>query len=151
MNDQNPEIGPMSKAEMEAFLAGGEICRVGCLDPDGYPHLVPVWFHYQDGGFYLVGREKSLWATCMSRDPKATLCVDTLPVVRKVLVRGDAEVLEPPNVGGRWVEIASDMAYRYLGKDGPKYLEPTMNEPRWLIFLRPHEIKTWQGNYTKLQ
>ena len=65
MNNQNPAIGPMSKVEMEAFLAGGEICRVGCLDPDGYPHLVPVWYHYQDGGFYLVGREKSLWASCM--------------------------------------------------------------------------------------
>lgn len=151
MTDNSPQVGPMTQTEMEEFLAGGEICRVGCLDSDGYPHLAPVWYHYQDEGFYLVGREKSLWAIYMAREARAHLCIDTLPNVRKVLVRGDAKVLETPNVGGRWVGIARAMARRYLGEDGPKYLEPTLNEPRWLIFLQPNDIKTWQGNYSRLQ
>ena len=28
---------------------------------------------------------------------------------------------------------------------GPDYLEPTMNQPRWLIRVEPARITTWQG------
>ena len=28
---------------------------------------------------------------------------------------------------------------------GPDYLVPTLNEPRWLLFVEPLETKTWQG------
>ena len=61
------------------------------------------------------------------------------------MVKGVAEHVEEPNVGGRWVEIARDMSYRYLGEHGPDYLEPTLGEPRWLFFIRPEKLTTWQG------
>ena len=61
------------------------------------------------------------------------------------MARGRAEVVEEPNTGGRWVEIATAMSLRYLGEDGPKYLEPTLVEPRWLLFMRPEKRLTWQG------
>ena len=143
--------GPMTKEELISFLGGNSICRVSCIDDQGWPHTVPVWYQYKDKGFYLVGREKSNWAIFLSINPNAYICIDTLPEVQKVLVKGTAEIIESPNVGGKWVQIARDMATRYLGKDGPKYLEPTMNEPRWLIFVKPIKIQTWQGNYSKLQ
>jgi len=53
--------------------------------------------------------------------------------------------LEEPNIGGRWVEIATRMSVRYLGEHGPQYLEPTLTEPRWLLFVKPLQIKTWRG------
>jgi hypothetical protein len=37
------------------------------------------------------------------------------------------------------------MATRYLGEHGPDYLEPTLSEPRWLIFVSPRKTTTWQG------
>ena len=60
-------------------------------------------------------------------------------------LQGEAQVVEKPNVGGRWVEIANEMSLRYLGEDGPKYLVPTLNEPRWLFFIKPKKIYSWQG------
>jgi|TARA_B100000809_G_scaffold142472_1_gene139972 hypothetical protein len=143
--------GPMTTEEMEIFLAGGEVCRVSCLDDDGWPYAAPVWHEYSDGGFYLVGREESQWAIYMSRNPSTFICIDTVAVPQKVLVKGAAEVIERPNVGGKWVEIARRMSVRYLGEDGPKYLEPTLSDPRWLIFIRPKTIKTWRGNFSRLQ
>ena len=65
--------------------------------------------------------------------------------MRKVMVKGEAEVVDEPNVGGRWAEIGKRMSIRYLGEHGPNYLEPTLNEPRWLLFIRPLETTTWQG------
>ena len=67
------------------------------------------------------------------------------PPYVKVQTQGEAQVVEEPNVGGRWVEIANEMSLRYLGEDGPKYLVPTLTEPRWLFFVKPKKIYSWQG------
>ena len=66
--------------------------------------------------------------------------------LREILLgTGEATIVEEPNVGGKWVEIARSMSRRYLGPHGPDYIEPTMQEPRWLIFVKAVETTTWQG------
>jgi len=140
------KIGRMDEAETAEFLSGNPFCRIGCIDEDGWPYVVPCWFEYSDGGFYIVPRERSVWARNIQRNPKVFLCIDDSTVHNKrVLVKGEAAVLEEPNVGGRWVEVARRMSLRYLGEHGPDYLEPTMVEPRWLLFVRPIKMMTWQG------
>src|SRR5918992_1911031 len=55
MAEQKPDeswrgrVGRMDEAEVAAFLAEGVIFRLGCLDEEGGPYVVPVWFHYADG------------------------------------------------------------------------------------------------------
>ena len=73
-----------------------------------------------------------------SEDPSAG-------VQRNFAAQCEAVIVEQPNIGGRWVEIARTMALRYYGANGPSYLEPTMNWKRWLIRLDPVETWTWQG------
>jgi general stress protein 26 len=138
-------VGPLSQAQLAEFLAEGNIARLACLDDEGWPYVVPVWYQYADGGFYIVPRERSAWAQHLKRDCRVGLTIDEPGRQRKVSVKGEAELLEEPNVGGRWVAIANQMSYRYLGEHGPDYLVPTLNEPRWLFFVRPIELKTWQG------
>lgn len=139
------KVGKMSEEEIEAFFATDVVCRLGCLDDEGWPYVVPTWFQYRDGGYYVIPRERSSWARHLERDPRCYLTMDESGSQRKVLVRGMAELVERPNVGGKWVEIANEMAVRYLGENGPKYLVPTLNEPRWLFFIRPLKTQTWQG------
>jgi len=137
--------GRLSDEDLQEFLATDVICRLGVLDDEGWPYVVPVWFLYKDGGFYIIPRERSNWAEHMARDPRVYLSIDESGRQRKAMVKGEAELLERPNVGGKWVEIANEMSYRYLGPKGPHYLTPTLNEPRWLFFVKPLEMKTWQG------
>jgi len=139
------KVGKMTPEEMGAFLAEGVVGRLGVLDDEGAPYVVPVWYQYADGGFYIIPRERSVWAPYMQRDPRVFLTVDVQEGLRKVLVKGRADLLETPNVGGKWVEIAREMSFRYLGPHGPDYLVPTLNEPRWLFFIRPEHTTTWQG------
>jgi Pyridoxamine 5'-phosphate oxidase len=150
MSKQNSEnwrgkVGKLSDEDFNAFLASDVLCRLAVLDEDGWPYVVPVWFLYKDGGFYVVPRERSNWAEFMKLDPRVFLSIDEPGSLRKVLVKGKARLLEEPNVGGRWVEIGNEMSYRYLGDHGPDYLVPTLGEPRWLFFIEPVEFKTWQG------
>ena len=138
-------VGKLTQEDLEAFLSTDVLCRLGVLDEDGWPYVVPVWFLYKDDGFYIIPRERSDWAGFMEKDKRVYLDIDEPGSLRKVLVKGEAELIERPNVGGKWVEIANEMSYRYLGPRGPDYLVPTLTEPRWLFFVKPITMKTWQG------
>jgi len=39
---------------MVSFLQEGQLGRLGVLDDDGWPYVVPVWFEYSDGGYCAV-------------------------------------------------------------------------------------------------
>jgi PPOX class probable F420-dependent enzyme len=144
--DWRGKTGRMNAGEIAQFLAGGVICRLGCLDEDGWPYVVPVWFEYADQGFYVIARARSAWARHLQRDGRAFLCIDeSRPPYRKVLVRGRARILEEPNTDGRWVQVGAPLARRYLGEYGGAYRTPTLKEPRWLIFVEPLRMTTWQG------
>lgn len=140
------KVGKLTEEELDAFLAGGHVARLGVLDGDGWPYVVPTWYQWADGGFYIIPRARSKWARFMANDHRVSISLDSNePPYIKVQTQGVAELLEEPNTGGRWVELATEMSVRYLGENGPKYLEPTLNEPRWLFFVRPTVMQTWQG------
>ena len=140
----------MTTEERRAFLAQPITCRLGCLDEDGHPYVVPVWFTYADGGFYIIPRARASWARYLARDGRVSLCIDGAPEQpsARVLVKGMAELVEEPNTDGRWVPIAREMSIRYSGEDrGLAYFEKTRNEPRWLFFVRPLKIADWVGSW----
>ncbi len=137
----------MTAEELRAFLGGPWNAKVGCLAEDGSPYVVPAWYEWDGKDFWFVARARAAWATYIQRDPRVSLCIDqdTAPHAR-VQVQGRAEVVEEPNMGGKWVPIAERMATRYLGAvDGPRYLVPTLNRPRWLICVHPEKGTTWAG------
>lgn len=138
----------MSQKEIEEFLASDVICRLGCLDDEGHPYVVPCWFTYADDGFYVVPRARSAWAGYLRADPRAFLSIDS-DSGRRVLVRGRARLIEEPNVGGRWVEIAREMAERYRGVEGLAYLATTIDEPRWLFHIQVVEMLSSRGGWAQ--
>ena len=90
-------------------------------------------------------RQKSTWARYLKREPRCAITVDEEGRQRKVIAQCRAVLVEEPNVGGQWVAVAERMSTRYLGENGPKYLEPTLDKPRWLYRLEPVKVQTWQG------
>ena len=70
------KVGRMDEAEMAEFLAGGWVARMGCLDEEGWPYVVPTWYQYADGGFYIVPRERSAWAKYLEKDGRVSLSID---------------------------------------------------------------------------
>lgn len=139
-------IGPMSHAEVEAFLTTGTLCHLACLKDDSMPYVVPCWFDWNGEAFHLIPRQRSAWAAYLRQRPAVALAIsEPMPPYRKVEVEGTAVIIEEPNIGGRWVAIARTMSLRYLGEHGPDYLEPTLAQPRWLIRVEPTRVRTWQG------
>ena len=84
-------------------------------------------------------------AEYLKNDPRVSAVIDDVNTMEKFHFDGIAELVEESVIGGKWVGIAEQMSIRYLGPDGPKYLGPTLNQPRWLFRLKPTRVRTWQG------
>lgn len=153
--DFRGKLGGLDTEEMDKFLAGNYLARVACLTPDGAPYIIPLWYQWDGEAMWLVGRRRAVWCEYMKNDPRVSLVVDAphsepdesgkSMEIPKVIMQGNAVIAEEPNVGGRWVEVAKEMSYRYLGPNGPEYLTGTIQQPRWLIKVEPTRITSWQG------
>ncbi len=149
------KIGGMEPERRDLFLEGDSLVRVAAIDDDGRPYVLPLWYHWDGEAFWFVIREKAAIARYMKARPSVGLVIDEMEVnepehgrqfaAPKVFAQGDAELIEEPNVGGQWVEIAEKMALRYLGEHGPDYIVPTLQQPRWLFKMVPDVLKTWEG------
>lgn len=138
-------VGKLDEDAVAVFLDEPRIARLACLDDDGWPYVVPCWHEWDGESFWVIPREKAAWGRYLAADQRCAITVDEEGAQRKVVAQCTAELVERPNVGGQWVPIATRMSSRYLGENGPKYLEPTLDKPRWLYRLVPVKLQTWQG------
>ncbi len=138
-------LGALMPQELEEFLEQGVNMTLSCLKPNGDPYNTICWYEWRDGYFWIVVRQRSRWAQYLKNDPRVAFTVATWDPYVKMQADGRAEVVEEANLGGRWVEITRRMSYRYLGPNGPTYLESTMKQPRWLFRIKPENMKTWHG------
>lgn len=139
------KVGGLSPSEIKEFLSEGKTARLACLDHDGWPYIVPTWHEWDGKSFWVVPRLKSKWAEYLKSESRCSIVVDQMDPLIKVVAKCTATCVEEPNVGGAWVEFGNRMSTRYLGPNGPSYLVPTLNEPRWLFRLDVVKMNTWQG------
>jgi nitroimidazol reductase NimA-like FMN-containing flavoprotein (pyridoxamine 5'-phosphate oxidase superfamily) len=90
--------------ELRAFLSRPLICRIATLDGDGSPYVVPCWFSYEDGAFFVFAVEGSRWGDNLRRDPRVAITVDEYLALDRpatsVVVQGRARVLGGPGWTG---------------------------------------------------
>ncbi len=139
------KVGVLDQGELKAFLDEPKLARLACLDEEGWPYVNPCWQEWDGESFWVIAREKSKWGQYLKDDQRCGLSVDEEGSLRKVVAKCRAVLIEEPNVGGLWVDIANRMSLRYLGENGPLYMKPTLDKPRWLFRLDPIWMQTWQG------
>jgi len=76
MSWRGEKLGGMTREEMNEFLKGPWTARLATLKPDGWPYVVPCWYHWDGVAFWVVPRERSVWAHNMALDPRVCLVVD---------------------------------------------------------------------------
>ncbi len=82
-----------SKAE-ERFLAKNEFGRLATISPDGMPHVVPVSYVYQDGGFWVAVDYETKKYRNLQSNRRVALVIDVVKPNRGILVQGEAEIFE---------------------------------------------------------
>ncbi|MEK6834369.1 MAG: pyridoxamine 5'-phosphate oxidase family protein, partial [Thermoproteota archaeon] len=60
----------------DKFLKSQKILRLATIDKEGIPHIVPVWYLYKDGIFYVGTSTSTKKAKNVIKNPKVSFCVD---------------------------------------------------------------------------
>ena len=60
----------------DKFLKSQKILRLATVDKRGMPHIVPVWYLYKDGIFYIGTNTVTKKAKNVKKNPRVSFCVD---------------------------------------------------------------------------
>ncbi|HLO36178.1 MAG TPA: pyridoxamine 5'-phosphate oxidase family protein [Candidatus Deferrimicrobium sp.] len=137
--------GALTPAALDRLLREPIVARLGTVDAEGYPVVVPVWTEWDGEVIWLVVRAKADYAANLRARPKVGLSIVRADAAdTRALVLGRAEIVAgPAPLSGRTEEIARRMAARYEGPAGDRYIEETRGSPRLLVRIIPDRIVSW--------
>jgi PPOX class probable F420-dependent enzyme len=131
---------PMTREEIDEFLAPPRLCHFATVDGEGRPRVRPLWYLWRGGEFLFTTR---LDARHTGRDLKAhprvavSIASEDRPY-RAVVAHGQPEVVEKTE------ELLLAVSTRYGEKEGRRWTSKAMNEPdRVLLRMVPETLLTW--------
>ena len=89
----------MNDAEVADMLAAGRKVQLATINPDGYPHLVTMYYALIDGKIAFWTYRTSQKALNLARDPRISCLVETGEAyfdLRGVQIQGTAETISDP-------------------------------------------------------
>jgi nitroimidazol reductase NimA-like FMN-containing flavoprotein (pyridoxamine 5'-phosphate oxidase superfamily) len=97
--------------DVEAFLAEGNACRLATNGPT----VRPLWYHWENGAFWLISGPHAKLYERIQKDPRVSLVIDVYEVdtgrVLQVMATGKV------NIAPYDTARARRMLVRYLGAD----------------------------------
>ena len=96
----SPQVA-MSQQEIDEFLSGRWVARLGTIGADGYPHVYPLWYYWDGECFYLTATHTRGSYRDLKSNPRCSLVVDMddrplmgmrSNMARAVMITGDAEM-----------------------------------------------------------
>lgn len=126
----------MTDDEVRAFLEEpGHLVRIGTVDDDGLPRVVPTWFVLQGDDVVFTPRAPAVFLANIRRDPRIGLSIDEEPLpYRKVTVQGTARILHEPGEDDQWRDLYRRIAGRYVPQEAADaYVDDTIDQPRALV------------------
>lgn len=136
----------MTPAEIEEHLAGPHKMQLATLNPDGFPHLVTMYYDVFDGrvGFWTYGRAQK--TVNLRRDPRLTCLVETgedYSTLRGVQIRGTATLVEEEE---SVAEVGRRVYGRYIEGGITPELEPFIAQQatkRVAVMVEPERVVSW--------
>jgi nitroimidazol reductase NimA-like FMN-containing flavoprotein (pyridoxamine 5'-phosphate oxidase superfamily) len=139
----------MSDHEIDEYLdETGHMVRIGTVDVDGHPRVVPTWYIRQGEDILFTPRAPAVFLANIRRDPRIGLSIDEDPLpYRKITVQGLARIVREPGEDDEWRDLYRQIVYRYVEREaGDSYVNDTIDQPRALIAvsLSDSKVTTWR-------
>jgi nitroimidazol reductase NimA-like FMN-containing flavoprotein (pyridoxamine 5'-phosphate oxidase superfamily) len=101
--------------EIHEFLhEPGHLARIGTIDDDGMPRVLPLWFVVEDGLLWFTPRAPAVIWRNIQRDPRVGMSIDEeASPYRKVTLQGVVDIVHPPGEDDRWRDRYRRIARRY--------------------------------------
>lgn len=128
------------------FLAEPNLCRVGTIDGNGDPHVVPAWFHWRDERFYVGAQEGDHKVANIRRSGRAAIEIDSdIRRKRGVLVRGSAWLIDGDEGRSEYLSISLAQVRRYQPDKPPIETANRMvgRGTPLVIVIDPERVVSW--------
>lgn len=148
----------MTPDEVAEMLAAGRKVQLATINPDGYPHLVTMYYALVDGKIAFWTYRTSQKALNLARDPRISCLVETGEAyfdLRGVQVQGTVETITDPDaiyqiglaIGNVMGNASADAA---AGADTAAINEYVVNaaRKRYGYVVEPVKVISW--DHTKL-
>lgn len=138
-----PEISP----QVAEFLTRRLLGRLATASPDGQPHIVPVWFLWEDRAVWISSYRSTRKVIDISGNQKCALVVDIENAnggLTAVVLEGRGELISNPSDTVK--QLIERVYIKYLGSKGVMDEDPQtwLNSPEnILIKLIPTRVKSW--------
>ncbi len=121
----------MNEDELAAFLEEERIVTCATHGPDGWPHVMPLWYVVRDHELWVWTYAASQKVRNLERDPRATLQVeagDTYEELRGVMFKTEAVIERDADfvaalglaIYERYLDEVSDEVRASIGRQAPK-------------------------------
>jgi PPOX class probable F420-dependent enzyme len=150
----------MTEAETGELLAAGRKVQLATNSPDGWPHLVTMYYALEHGRIAFWTYKTSQKARNLARDPRISCLVETGEAyfdLRGVLIQGVVQTItDPDSVQRLGAAIGAVVAGASAAPGGPDALpDGAVSEyvakaarKRWAYIVEPRRVISW--DHTKL-
>ncbi|MGB6785212.1 MAG: pyridoxamine 5'-phosphate oxidase family protein [Nitrosotalea sp.] len=126
------------------FIRTQKILRIATIDARGNPHIVPVWYNYENDKFYIGTNTRTIKAKNVKQNPKVSFCIDmgiNSPEIFGAMGIGKARlILEDSYVK----TIAKKILLRYFKSLKNKSAQKLLKDTDCIIEIMPKKIVTWK-------
>lgn len=130
-----------AKEQVERFLEAQQTMRLATVGGDGTPHVVPVWYLYEDGVFYVGTHTRTAKAKNVEKTGHAAFCIDVgvhSPDIFGVSGHGRASLLKDDVVA-----IASRILARYYDTVDDPAAQELLAGTDCIIRIEPDRMASW--------
>ena len=142
---KNPKLSSLSswaEQEIENHLVQSRIpCRLATITKDGFPHVMSLWYLYQEGCIFCSVQEKTSIVDWLFRNPQCGFEVASdKPPYKGIRGRGSA-TLEI----GKSDNVLPLLINRYLGSCDSALAQKLLARPETEVTIRiiPHWLTSW--------
>lgn len=124
------------------FLRHQKIMRLATTDEHGKPHVVPVWYMYDDNIIYIGTNTRTVKARNVKRTKTAAFCVDegVRAPIYGIMGRGPARlIVDPAQVGS----LAERILMRYYTDIRQEAAQTLYKDTDCIIAIRVDSIIEW--------
>jgi len=137
----------LSESDRQAILDDGWTLQIASNGPDGFPHLVAVWYVVIDGAVHFTTFRKSRKVANLESNPKLTVMVESgrqYTELRGLVIKGTAAIIDDAASTAR---VMAQVAEKYQAK--PAGVDTTeavlaMAARRVTIRLDPVDSYSWR-------
>jgi PPOX class probable F420-dependent enzyme len=137
----------LTETERDALLADKLEARLGTNRADGWPHITPIWYLWQEATFLLSLGNGRRHLDNIRGDSHVTLCVDVDhrpegpgQAALAAVCFGQAELIEDEQDVRK---ITERIELRYLGAVPPEFEQALWFEGRTAVVITPVRWLTW--------